>query len=104
MLECSPELIKKYSNTNISKIKVINPSTILLVGIPLEFADEAILSSLEFLGQYGDILQIDINKSLNYANEKNISFSAFVKYKTEFSAALAIIALDNLYIYTQEVL
>lgn len=72
-----------------------------MIGITKEYASAELLGSLNFFGQYGQIMNISINKTA-YQNYKY--YCAYIKYVDELSACLAIISIQSKHIKGFELL
>jgi len=68
-----------------------------MIGISDSISDISILSKYEYLGQYGKIIKIVINKkkAYNLNNKFGPSFSAYITYSKPEEASIAILSLDN---------
>ena len=96
----SPELLSvpDYDNYQYqpSNIRVICKQILYLIGIPYEIANEEILIKKEYLGQYGSIHKIIVNKNGYLKNESNSpTYSSYITYSNEVEASLALLALNN---------
>ena len=79
-----------------SSTRVICKNILYLIGIPYEIANEDILLKKEYLGQYGSIQKIIINKSGYLKNESDYpTYSSYITYSSEIEASLALLALNN---------
>ena len=79
-----------------SNIRVICKNILYLIGIPYEIANEDTLLKKEYLGQYGSIQKIIINKSGYLKNESDYpTYSSYITYSSEIEASLALLALNN---------
>lgn len=96
----SPELlsIPDYENYQYqpSNIRVISKKILYLIGIPYEIANEETLIKKEYLGQYGSIHKIIVNKNGYLKNESNSpTYSSYITYSNEIEASLALLTLNN---------
>ena len=96
----SPELlsIPDYENYQYqpSNIRVISKKILYLIGIPYEIANEETLIKKEYLGQYGSIHKIIVNKNGYMKNESNSpTYSSYITYSNEIEASLALLTLNN---------
>ena len=80
---------KKY---DISNIRVIQRTLVYVIGIPQKYANEDILKSVEFFGQFGMIKKLVVNKKL-YNLDSTVS--AYITFKTEKEAYEAIAETDE---------
>ena len=79
-----------------SNIRVICKNILYLIGIPYEIANEETLIKKEYLGQYGSIQKIIINKSGYLKNESDYpTYSSYITYSSEIEASLALLTLNN---------
>ena len=87
---------KDISQLKFSSIRIINKRILYLVGIPYEIANEETLVKKEYLGQYGSINKIIVNKNGYKKNESNYpTYSCYITYEKEIESSLAILALNN---------
>ena len=77
-------------HTNIAKLKngrIIQRNVIYVIGIEDKIASEVLLSSDDFFGQYGEIVQIYLNKKgYMISDEKKIYYSCYITYNNNYSA------------------
>ena len=79
-----------------SNLRIICKKMLYLIGIPYEIANEETLIKKEYLGQYGSIQKIIINKNGYLKNESNYpTYSSYITYSSEIEASLALLALNN---------
>ena len=79
-----------------SNIRVICKNILYLIGIPYEIANEDTLIKKEYLGQYGSIQKIIINKNGYLKNESDYpTYSSYITYSSQIEASLALLALNN---------
>ena len=79
-----------------SNIRVICKNILYLIGIPYEIANEETLIKKEYLGQYGSIHKIIVNKNGYLKNESNSpTYSSYITYSNEIEASLALLSLNN---------
>ena len=91
---------KSFDSDNLklksSNIRVICKNILYLIGIPYEIANEETLIKKEYLGQYGSIQKIIINKSGYLKNESDYpTYSSYITYSSEIEASLALLTLNN---------
>ena len=94
--ELSP--ISMYENYQLpsSNIRIICKKILYLIGIPYEMANEETLIKKEYLGQYGSIHKIIVNKNGYMKNESNFpTYSCYITYSNELEASLALLSLNN---------
>ena len=86
---------EKYQ-TQSSNIRIICKKILYLIGIPYEIANEETLIKKEYLGQYGSIHKIIVNKNGYLKNESNFpTYSSYITYSNEVEASLALLSLNN---------
>ena len=86
---------EKYQHQS-SNIRVICKKILYLIGIPYEIANEKTLTKKEYLGQYGSIQKIIVNKNGYLKNESNSpTYSSYITYSNEKEASLALLSLNN---------
>jgi uncharacterized protein YhbP (UPF0306 family) len=74
-----------------------------LIGIPYQIADEEILIRKEYLGQYGSIHKLIVNKNGYMKNESNFpTYSSYITYSNEIEASLALLSLNNSVFFNQK--
>ena len=86
---------EKYQHQS-SNIRVICKKILYLIGIPYEIANEETLTKKEYLGQYGSIQKIIVNKNGYLKNESNFpTYSSYITYSNEIEASIALLSLNN---------
>lgn len=77
--------------------RIIKKDLVYLIGIPPSIAQEEKLMQKEFLGQYGRIRKIVINREKPFtdAQTNSVTFSAYITFKNFIEAALAILSIDK---------
>jgi hypothetical protein len=93
--------IKNFQQENIPKLKILKRNLVYIIGLPKNISEEKILLSKKFLGQYGEIKKLIINKENPYSSghTPKPSFGVYVTYASDFQASLAVLAL-NKFIYS----
>ena len=93
---------KKTNPKNMIKLnndvntRVLTKNVLYLIGIPFELANKTTLNKIEYLGQYGSISKILVNKNGYMKNESDFpTYSSYVTFSNEVEASLALLALDN---------
>jgi hypothetical protein len=72
--------------------RVICKKILYLIGIAYEIANEETLIKKEYLGQYGSIHKIIVNKNGYLKNESNSpTYSSYITYSNEIEASLALL-------------
>jgi hypothetical protein len=62
----------------------------------IEIANKDTLIKKEYLGQYGSIQKIIINKNGYFKNESDYpTYSSYITYSSQIEASLALLALNN---------
>ena len=96
LLDSKKTLDSDHIKSQSSIIRVICKNILYLIGIPYEIANEETLIKKEYLGQYGSIQKIIINKSKNKKNESDYpTYSSYITYSSEIEASLALLTLNN---------
>jgi CCR4-NOT transcription complex subunit 4 len=81
-----------------SNYRIITKNLVYIIGLSDSISEKGILIKYEYLGQYGKITKIVINKkkAYNLNNRYGPSFSAYVTYSSPEEASIAILSLDNI--------
>ena len=97
--------IKRESNQqspieNKSNYRIIAKNLVYIIGLSESMADKNILMKYEYLGQYGKILKIIINKkkAYNQGSKFGPTYSAYVTYSEPSEASIAILSIDKIII------
>jgi CCR4-NOT transcription complex subunit 4 len=78
-------------------VRVLQRNLVYCIGLTADIASPEVLRRYEYLGQYGDLEKISVNRNgFTGKGQKGPSFSVYITYKTEHEASLAILALNNL--------
>ncbi|ELQ74171.1 MOT2 transcription factor [Trachipleistophora hominis] len=81
----------EYKPHEYTDIRVIQRNLVYIIGIPVKYADENVLKSNEFFGQFGNIKKLVIkNRSMT-----DQSVSAYITYEKESSAVRCITEVDE---------
>ena len=94
----SEALNPKEYYSQMQKLRITQKNLVYLIGFPKYLAyNEKLLSSFEYLGQYGKILKIHVNKNkiYNLNNPNGPSYSCHITYSSFSESSLAILNLDN---------
>lgn len=93
-------IIKK--KTQRPKLKILKRDLVYIIGLPKKISEERILRSEKFLGQYGTIKKLIINKENPYSSghTPKPSYGVYVTYESDFEASLAVLAL-NKYVFSE---
>jgi len=87
----SKDKVKKLSN-----LRVIQKTLVYVIGLSPEIAQENVLRSLDFFGQYGKIEKLVINTNNVYNGSRGgPSYSAYMTYSSYKESAIAILSVDQ---------
>ena len=87
----SPKKIDKF------RVRVLQKNLVYCIGLPTELAHPDVLKKQCYLGQYGKIDKISVNKNgFTGKSQKGPSFSVYISFQKDNEAALAILGLNNL--------
>ena len=101
--ELSPSASNSSNYEKNQNIRVICKNIVYLIGIPIEIAEEDTLIKKEYLGQYGSIHKIIVNKNGYMKNESNSpTYSSYITYSNETEASLALLSLNNSIIFNHK--
>ena len=96
----------RYNNHNyrdkqdieeLTDARIITKNLVYMIGLSSNIANKEKLNKYEFLGQYGSIVKIVVNKNKAY-NQNNVhgpSYSAYVTFSKPSEASIAILSLDD---------
>ena len=93
----TPNLREYY--TKMQKLRITQKNLVYLIGFSKDLAfNETLLSSFEYLGQYGHIIKLKVNKNkiYNTNNPNGPSYSCHVTFSSPSESSLAILSLDNI--------
>lgn len=81
-----------------SNDRIITKTLVYIIGLSETIANRELLSKYEYLGQYGVIKKIVINKKQAYNQNSKFgpSYSAYITYSKPSEASIAILSLDNI--------
>ena len=81
----------------LENISIILKNRIYIIGLSSAIANKEILNKYEYLGQYGNIIQIVVNnnKAYNQNSPHGPSYSAYVTFSKPSEASIAILSLDD---------
>ena len=94
----------RYSNyrdkqeiEDLADVRIITKNLVYVIGLSGSLANREKLGKYEYLGQYGNIIKIVVNKNKAYntANPYGPSYSAYVTYSKPSEASIAILSLDE---------
>ncbi|KAL4491432.1 hypothetical protein ABPG72_008088 [Tetrahymena utriculariae] len=86
-----------HNVSHLSRVRIIKKNLVYVIGIAPQLANEQILQSYQYFGQYGNIQKIVVNKN-NIYNPKGPngpSYSAYITYSEEKEASLSILGAEN---------
>ena len=107
IIQCSKEFKQKIIETpelspskDKSKYRIITKNLVYIIGLSESIADKDILMKYEYLGQYGKILKIIINKknAYNQGNKYGPSFGAYITFSDPSEDSIAILSIDKIII------
>ncbi len=80
--------------------RIIAKNLVYIIGLSESMADKNILMKYEYLGQYGKILKIIINKkkAYNQGSKFGPTYSAYITYNEPSEASIAILSIDKIMI------
>ena len=83
-----------------SNYRIIAKNLVYIIGLSESMADKNILMKYEYLGQYGKILKIIINKkkAYNQGSKFGPTYSAYITYNDPSEASIAILSIDKIMI------
>lgn len=78
-------------------LRIIKRDLVYIIGLSEYVADEERLRGFDFMGQYGTIRKVVVNrdKPFNRSSREGPSYSAYVTFANEKEAAVAILAVDG---------
>lgn len=78
-------------------LRIIKHDLIYVIGLSERLANEETLKNKDYMGQYGTIKKIIVNKDkpFNKGVRDSLSFSAYITFSCEIEAAVAIAAVDG---------
>ena len=80
-------------------MRVVQKNLVYVIGIPLSVADEKILESDKYFGQYGPILKLAVNKkNVCNADTPHATVSCYITYMHNEDARRAIRAVDGIHL------
>ena len=96
----------RYNNHNhrdkqeleeLSDARIITKNLVYIIGLSASIANKEKLNKYEYLGQYGTIIKIVVNKNkaYNQNNPHGPSYSAYVTFSKPCEASIAILSLDD---------
>ena len=88
--------------SELKSVRVIQRTLIYVIGLSPNIAQEPILSSEAYFGQYGSIKKIAVNRSNPYNSPSGLSFSAYINFTSEVSAILCVRAITGFTLHGRE--
>ena len=88
---------EKQDMEELSDARIITKNLVYIIGLSSNIANKEKLNKYEYLGQYGTIQKIVVNRSKAY-NLNSVhgpSYSAYVTYSKPYEASIAILSLDD---------
>ena len=88
---------EKQGIEELTDARIITKNLVYIIGLSSNIANKEKLNKYEFLGQYGSIVKIVVNKNKAY-NQNSIhgpSYSAYVTFSKPSEASIAILSLDD---------
>ena len=77
-------------------MRIIQRNVIYIIGVPTAIADETILCTQPYFGQYGQILKVIVKRDCFTTGEDPEEYSsAYITYSTHFAACLAILSVQS---------
>lgn len=107
--EVNERIHASIKGIKLSKIRIIQKSTVYVIGLSPQLADENLMRKYEYFGQYGKIISIIVNKENAFTSsikddaggestsstKSQISYAAYITFSSPQDASLAILALDQ---------
>jgi len=90
------------SYLRLSNARIVQRCLVYVINLPVALADELLLKSYEYLGQYGSIVKCVVNKQGVHSTSNNPTCSAHVTYNTEEESSLCIKACNGFEIHGKE--
>ena len=88
---------EKQDMEELSDARIITKNLVYIIGLSSNIAHKEKLNKYEYLGQYGTIIKIVVNrnKAYNLNSPHGPSYSAYVTYSKPYEASIAILSLDD---------
>ena len=88
---------EKQEMEELADVRIITKNLVYIIGLSSNIAHREKLSKYEYLGQYGTIIKIVVNrnKAYNQNSPHGPSYSAYVTYSKPYEASIAILSLDD---------
>lgn len=95
--------LKRPSQLSLDNVRVIQDNLVYIINLPACMADEDLLKSEEYFGQYGKITKCVVNKTTVYTTAaQGPSFAAYITYSTHEEAGLCIKTCDGISIHSRQ--
>ena len=87
----------KQDMDELTDARIITKNLVYIIGLSSNIANREKLNKYEYLGQYGSIVKIVVNKNkaYNQNNPNGPSYSAYVTFSKPCEASIAILSLDD---------
>ena len=88
---------EKQEHEELTEARIITKNLVYIIGLSSSIANKEILNKYEYLGQYGNIIKIVVNKNKAYNQNSphGPSYSAYVTFSKPSEASIAILSLDD---------
>ena len=88
---------EKQDMEELADARIITKNLVYIIGLSSNIAHKEKLNKYEYLGQYGTIIKIVVNrnKAYNLNSPHGPSYSAYVTYSKPYEASIAILSLDD---------
>ena len=88
---------EKQDMEELTDARIITKNLVYIIGLSSNIANKDKLNKYEYLGQYGNIIKIVVNKNKAYNQNSphGPSYSAYVTFSKASEASIAILSLDN---------
>ena len=89
--------IDKQDMEELTEARIITKNLVYIIGLSSSLANKEKLNKYEYLGQYGTIIKIVVNKNKAYNQNSphGPSYSAYVTFSKPSEASIAILSLDD---------
>ena len=89
--------LSQYIEINkLSSTRILQKNILYIIGLPNNLASPEILEKKEYLGQYGKIKKIIINKN-GYKKNLDKTYSAYITFSSFEETSFALLSIDNFY-------
>ena len=88
---------EKQDMEELTDARIITKNLVYIIGLSSNIANKDKLNKYEYLGQYGNIIKIVVNKNKAYNQNSphGPSYSAYVTFSKPSEASIAILSLDD---------